>query len=1412
MILAFLLLILLAAWYYLGYIPGNEKELYQQHFRWLQKTDKNIRDKIEASDSLLSNLLRGYKNSDDKECYKKIISNYSSDTVKFSAIIIDKPRVREKLKGFNTKNLNLQFSISANEDTSQLVITAACLNKNDKVISVSMNYDFIKFLKPVLQPGIFEHYVIFYNGRYIYEDFHSGLGYDRSKEDSLLKTGKWLTGASILDEKVGGVPYKIFLQPVNFFSGNRLIIAALHTQQRFDAEKKQLPANAALLGIIISLGIILLLPWIRLYCLSKYDRLSLGDATESLIVAKLLISLLALFLFKYNQPFRPEESIPGNILTTKISTAFTHEVGSALFYLDKLDSLMKNNKGDYDLNGISLGNTTLGVNCKPAIRNPLLNDSILGVLSNFQFTEVNWMDKEGNVVYNWTTSRSNATHGKYKDRDYFSKALQHNTINAGNGIPSGFTLEPVISRTNNDFKTVICKPSILAGPVNGNDTVKFVVMDWSLKSLDSVIIPAGYSFAIIDSKGDVKYHSNPALNLNENLVEEFADKQELLEALKGRYEENFKTTYYKESFSVKVSPIVGYPYFMVIMENQGIPNSIEIETFTFSWGMILFFLLIVLVDLFIFIRASSRRSLFKKQAFVTSWLWPRNSSRYEYLVAGFGNVIVIIFLICSFHYLNYLCYFFLLLVSVPILTLFFNFIFLVRYTKEGEKIYKSYKKRCIYWTGGYLLLLNIIAFFSLRGLSVYFLIIEMTMLLVLRILLFYSTKIRPGKKDAIHAKRYLHSYLFMVLTRLLVTSGIPVVFFYSSSFNYEQNLVGRNREYDYTNQLKNKYPDPQKLMKAIIDLSADNSMNKSGIYKDSTWIKNVSAGFDTIIQPINSENYNEQERTATMFNTFGSLLESVSGNHNDNFYKSASDDSSYLQNNIFGDVLYANNGNQFLIPLSGVADTFDKHPILPPNIGIPENKRKSAWLLVETGNLVYKFPDLITIRGIAFWVFLLICLAVIYFILYDIVKRVCSLSTDRYSIPENPKKAINKYLESNYSLWLTGVLPDELLKIIVESLRRINLENNKEQQPAILDLNKITISSEKKPVEINVKDTGSGNYQLQLNGSEEKESEWDIERNKVLNGTSEYVIMLNIENRLGDEKITRVKLDCIQELLQKGKKLILISNMFPTHVQEAFIQSVKISDQRNAGGANMINNIFTNFPLIIFPLSTNNYPDNPPKEEGESPSGNHKKQYNSDVQKELWKALNEETAHTDFMKRLRGELEFRDLLSKDITPDKLALKIESLSRNFYFSIWQSLSPDEKFIMYDLAEDGLANINNNFAVNLLVSKGLIKIEEGHPYIFNRSFRNFIVSSIGDSAVQEINNLSRKNRSWSQLQAPILLIVVGIFIFLGVSQEGIFNNLMGVISAVLAGIPILLKLMTMLGVQNGKSLKDVPTANE
>jgi hypothetical protein len=188
--------------------------------------------------------------------------------------------------------------------------------------------------------------------------------------------------------------------------------------------------------------------------------------------------------------------------------------------------------------------------------------------------------------------------------------------------------------------------------------------------------------------------------------------------------------------------------------------------------------------------------------------------------------------------------------------------------------------------------------------------------------------------------------------------------------------------------------------------------------------------------------------------------------------------------------------------------------------------------------------------------------------------------------------------------------------------------------------------------------------------------------------------------------------------------------------------------------------------------------------------------------------------YTGFLKELSDDFAKQSIAvesdAKKIQTDMLILRIQSFAHNFYYSLWQSFSPDEKFIIYDLAEDGFVNIKNSFAVNLLINKGIVTTEEGYLHIFNRSFRNFIVTSISEEEATKMHRLHIKDSNWSKLQGPLVLVVAAVLVFLSISQEGVYTKVVALLSSIGAAIPILLKILSVLGGQSGKNEKSIQAA--
>jgi hypothetical protein len=108
--------------------------------------------------------------------------------------------------------------------------------------------------------------------------------------------------------------------------------------------------------------------------------------------------------------------------------------------------------------------------------------------------------------------------------------------------------------------------------------------------------------------------------------------------------------------------------------------------------------------------------------------------------------------------------------------------------------------------------------------------------------------------------------------------------------------------------------------------------------------------------------------------------------------------------------------------------------------------------------------------------------------------------------------------------------------------------------------------------------------------------------------------------------------------------------------------------------------------------------------------------------------------------------------------------------------------------------------------MLLSKGLIVVEECNLHIFNSSFRNFILTTVDSKELAHLQMLHNKHSNWSSLQTPLLIVVLVVFVFLAIAQEGLYSRVIAIISSVAAGIPALLKILSMFGTTNGRDTKN------
>ena len=572
------------------------------------------------------------------------------------------------------------------------------------------------------------------------------------------------------------------------------------------------------------------------------DRLTAFDGVSSFLVSMLLVSMLFLSFFKYNLPFRTDNSPDSKRnLADNISSAFKKEIDSVSKKLLKFNSILKSKtalahdivykKGAFSFfQGNQLDN----------------NDALLlnEIRTDSSIIHLFWLKGNGDEIFKWTKDSMMPPHANFSAREYFKRIRDGKTYSLKSlNDTSKFFLDQVVSWTSGGFTSVLSMPYS-----ESSDTVSAI--SFKVAALTNTILPAGYQFALIDQNGDVLYHSQSSRNLNENFLDKFSANKELQSCLNSHSEANFLTDYLSRKYNVKVKPLTELPYFIVILSDTGFKETRDLEIYSFTFTMMVLFFAFLILEMMIIFFASARRSFFKKQLFDSSWVGPKRFAHGDYLLSALFNIVVMISLIIFFSSPSFLTYGFILLSAVSFLTLFLNLLYFTRYRIQQSNKY-LYKLVAITCMTAIILVINFAAGKTLERPHFYTLLFcEMIFVLIGAVILFFRRSYLKRQNEAkgvelndrkektsrsfLNQKYYLNSFTFMILTRLVITSGIPVVFFYIGSYNFEQNLITRYKQAEFANKLAERLPSDS--LKAI-----EMIRQRQAIYTDGAWIRD----FDT---------------------------------------------------------------------------------------------------------------------------------------------------------------------------------------------------------------------------------------------------------------------------------------------------------------------------------------------------------------------------------------------------------------------------------------------------------------------------------------------------------------------------------------------------------------------------------------
>lgn len=141
------------------------------------------------------------------------------------------------------------------------------------------------------------------------------------------------------------------------------------------------------------------------------------------------------------------------------------------------------------------------------------------------------------------------------------------------------------------------------------------------------------------------------------------------------------------------------------------------------------------------------------------------------------------------------------------------------------------------------------------------------------------------------------------------------------------------------------------------------------------------------------------------------------------------------------------------------------------------------------------------------------------------------------------------------------------------------------------------------------------------------------------------------------------------------------------------------------------------------------------------------------------------------------------------------------AKPYYVSIWNACSGEEKLTLTRLAQHGLLSPKDP-DVDELLRKGLI-VRDPAIRIMNESFRLFILSRGDDLAIAKCELDAKSSSNWEVLKVPLTIGLLSVGAFLLLTQRELYNSALPFLSGLAAGLPALLKLVSLF--QSGSGAK-------
>ena len=151
----------------------------------------------------------------------------------------------------------------------------------------------------------------------------------------------------------------------------------------------------------------------------------------------------------------------------------------------------------------------------------------------------------------------------------------------------------------------------------------------------------------------------------------------------------------------------------------------------------------------------------------------------------------------------------------------------------------------------------------------------------------------------------------------------------------------------------------------------------------------------------------------------------------------------------------------------------------------------------------------------------------------------------------------------------------------------------------------------------------------------------------------------------------------------------------------------------------------------------------------------------------------------------------RDIRRENVySEETITSEVLERADGYYRLLWNECSNDQKFVLAQLAEDGLLNPTNERAIRQLVRKGVIKADPQFR-LMNESFRRFVQSATSVGLKQEWLRESRRS-GWGKVHGAFFTTMILLGAFLLTTQNALWQSSAAYVTTALGALGTVVKL--------------------